>query len=140
DGTQCAATDGACCNGGSGVCQGDQCIACDAGQRCHQGQCVCDATSCPNGCCDGANCVPFADQTNQRCGTGGAACAACTGSDTCGGGGTPGVCGCTPDCAGKQCGEPNGCGGTCTGCRECQTCPEGNWPAPNGTPCGAPGS
>jgi hypothetical protein len=32
---------------------------------------------------------------------------------TCGGGGQPGVCGCTPDCTGKVCGASDGCGGIC---------------------------
>ncbi len=49
----------------------------------------------------------------------------CTMPQTCGGGGTPNVCGCTPitTCpAGDNCGTvPNGCGGTVM----CGTCPSG---------------
>jgi len=42
--------------------QGEPCAcgtgpACAAGQRCSAGKCVCNATSCPSGCCDGATCV-----------------------------------------------------------------------------------
>lgn len=51
--------------------------ACDTGQRCQAGTCVCDAQSCPTGCCD-------QDATCQRgtsdgaCGDGGATCQICT--------------------------------------------------------------
>ncbi len=52
-------------------------------------------------------------------------CGSCTAGQTCGGGGTPNVCGCTPkSCAaqGKNCGTlPDGCGGTL----ECGTCNAG---------------
>lgn len=54
---------------------------------------------------------------------------ACTGYETCGGGGTDGQCGCTPtftesDCDGVTCGEfSDGCGGTVTcGCTGYETC------------------
>jgi hypothetical protein len=115
---------------------GDCATTCADGQRCVNGNCVCDATSCPNGCCDGATCVRFAQQSNERCGAGGAACAACTGNDTCGGGnpGTPGVCGCTAATTcpnGQTCGSaPNNCGGTidcagCAGCCDGKTCHDG---------------
>jgi hypothetical protein len=41
------------------------------------GQCVCDATSCPNGCCDASGvCQP--GNTNAVCGTGGVTCFACS--------------------------------------------------------------
>lgn len=36
----------------------------------------------------------------------------CTGYNTCGGGGTPGQCGCTPVCDSETCSD-DGCGGTC---------------------------
>ncbi|MEZ4565386.1 MAG: hypothetical protein R2853_21930, partial [Thermomicrobiales bacterium] len=70
---------------------------------------------CVDGQTDAANC--------GACGN------VCTQPQTCGGGGTPGVCGCTPTtCAaeGKNCGAiPDGCGSTLT-CGECaefrQTC------------------
>ncbi|HEU0115099.1 MAG TPA: hypothetical protein VFQ80_10505 [Thermomicrobiales bacterium] len=135
DGTQCVNAT-ACC-GDTSSCQGGACVACAAGQRCQGGQCVCNAASCPNGCCNGATCVPFADQTDQRCGTGGAACKSCTGHDTCGGGGTNGACGCTPTTCvaqGKNCGTiPDGCGNTidCGACVAPDTCGGGDPSVPN---------
>jgi hypothetical protein len=43
---------------------------------------------------------------------------------------------CTPSCAGKRCGEANGCGGSCT-CGECRVCLSGAcFLAPDGTACG----
>ena len=50
----------------------------------------------------------------------------CTLPQTCGGGGTPNVCGCTPscDCASSTCiGSTcsNGCGGSCDGTKNCYT-------------------
>jgi hypothetical protein len=76
---------------------------------------------------------------------GGACAEKCTGSDTCGGGGTPDVCGhgtaCEPktsaDCGSVQCGEiSDGCGGkiSCGTCSAPQTCGGGG---DNGI-CGAP--
>ena len=53
-------------------------------------------------------------------------CGPCTPPQTCGGGGTSNVCGCTPKtCAPGQCGVvPNGCGGplNCGACAAPQTC------------------
>jgi MYXO-CTERM domain-containing protein len=53
-------------------------------------------------------------------------CGGCTAPQTCGGGGTPNVCGCTPvACTAGQCGmHPDGCGGMhdCGGCTAPQTC------------------
>lgn len=45
--------------------------ACPSGKRCSASVCVCDATSCANGCCDPSG----ACQLAAACGTGGAACA-----------------------------------------------------------------
>jgi hypothetical protein len=46
-------------------------VSCAATQTCSGGRCVCNATSCPGGCCDAAQvCQPAA------CGTGGVTCAA----------------------------------------------------------------
>jgi hypothetical protein len=59
------------------------CAACATGQACSNGKCVCDAASCPNGCCDGATCEPYASQTSSLCGKAGAACAACPTGDVC---------------------------------------------------------
>jgi hypothetical protein len=64
-----------------------------------------------------------------------ASCGSCTGTGvTCGGGGTPGVCGCTPvtcQSVGKDCGGvPNGCGVTlsCGNCAAPKTCGGGGTP------------
>ena len=62
-----------------------------------------------------------------KCGGGSDGCMgtcfnACTLPQTCGGGGTPKVCGCTPVCAGK-CGGSDSCGSTCpNNCVSPQTC------------------
>lgn len=123
------------CNPSTGACEpdpqqiGDDCGA--PGQVCQaDGQCACDETSCApcercqgdgscslpcdgEGCCAEGNCV--AGFATGACGRDGADCVACTGPGrTCGGGGTPGVCGCTPSpCpAGANCGTlADGCGG-----------------------------
>jgi hypothetical protein len=118
--------------------QGDDCGA--PGQVCHSdGSCACDASSCApcatcqgdgacsdpcdgSGCCDGGACVDGTSDT--ACGTGGAACHSCTLPQTCGGGGNDGVCGCTPDCSGKVCGD-DGCGATCGDCSGNATCEGG---------------
>jgi len=59
-------------------------------------------------------------------------CGACTPPQTCGGGGTPNVCGCTPNCANKTCGD-DGCGGSCGVCPAGQTCGGGGVPNQCGT-------
>jgi hypothetical protein len=56
---------------------GAACVACPTGQDCVGGECVCDATSCPTGCCD-ANGVCQPGDTNAACGYAGVACTACT--------------------------------------------------------------
>src|SRR5581483_5075502 len=43
--------------------------ACTAGQRCVNGSCVCDATSCPTGCCAATSCLR--GTSASACGTGG---------------------------------------------------------------------
>ncbi|HET7094724.1 MAG TPA: hypothetical protein VFI22_14630, partial [Thermomicrobiales bacterium] len=83
DGSTCAPTDGACCDDGLGVCRGATCIDCDQGQRCLNGQCICDATSCPDGCCDGAICR--GGDSNGACGTEGQVCQTCGTCLTCNG-------------------------------------------------------
>ena len=95
-----ASCPGGCCNGGpTGTCEvfasesntscgvpGATCAGCGAGLECNKstGACVCDATSCPGGCCNGSTCVVLASESNTTCGSGGAACANCTTSgETC---------------------------------------------------------
>src|SRR5436309_2680013 len=60
-------------------------------------------------------------------------CGACTGFDTCRGGGVDNVCGCTPkDCTGVECGEiERGCGPGKLQCGDCtspKTCGGGGKP------------
>ena len=66
---------------------------------------------------------------SANCGTCGTVCA---GPQTCGGGGTPGVCGCTKaTCQAGMCGSPSdGCGGTlnCGGCSSPNSCGGGGTP------------
>lgn len=97
--------------------------------RAHCGACG-NACAADLACCDGA-CVTTVENP-AHCG----ACGnVCTPPQTCGGGGKPGACGCTPTtCAaqGKNCGEiADGCGGTldCGECEESdQTCGGGGTP------------
>jgi hypothetical protein len=55
------------------------------------GRPACDATTCRDGCCSEGACVTT--RTNERCGTGGVACAACAGCFRCG---TTGSCEVSP--------------------------------------------
>jgi hypothetical protein len=87
------------------------CAACPSDQDCDTktGTCVCDATSCPSGCCSGGTCVPYASQTGASCGAAGAACAACT-NDLCDT--KSGTCACDANtCADGCC--TGGAAGTC---------------------------
>ena len=58
----------------AGGCRCGAGAACGAGTSCVAGSCVCDALSCPTGCCSGGACVSPAFAS---CGLGGAACVAC---------------------------------------------------------------
>jgi len=94
------------------------CGTCPQGETCNaEGQCGCDATSCPNGCCETASGPCQEGNTNQFCGTNGVACGTCTGQEQC----RNGQCLCVPNCAGKQCG-PDGCLGDCGSCPQPETC------------------
>jgi hypothetical protein len=81
---------------------------------------TCNATSCPDGCCNGNTCVPRASETNLQCGTGvgGAACTSCQGLSQCqldagacstgglgfdAGFGLPAFCDATTACPATQC-------------------------------------
>jgi len=61
------------------------CQRCKSGERCLAGVCTldqCNATTCPKGCCDkNKRCQNGTSDT--ACGTGGAACATCTATQTC---------------------------------------------------------
>src|SRR5205823_6227599 len=58
--------------------------ACDANTHCVMGNCVCDGTSCPNGCCMGNVCVaPTNGFNGGPCGTGGVQCTLCVQGQAC---------------------------------------------------------
>jgi hypothetical protein len=100
--TDCCDGDGVCRDGDTNIACGSSgtCDVCTGQEQCQSQTCVCVPA------CAGRNCGP--DGCNGSCGT-------CTGFQTCEGGGTPGVCGCTPTtCTAqdKNCGTiSDGCGG-----------------------------
>lgn len=88
----------------SGPGNADRCTPCPSGTVYFKGAC-CTPTTCA---AEGAEC----GQINDTCG-GTLDCGECSGHDTCGGGGEPYVCGCTPPTCppGANCGTiPNPCG------------------------------
>lgn len=108
---------GGCASTGSLVCENgalrDTCDASAAdGQACTDGSVCTSGDTCNAGACTGAS-VPGCCETDQDC----------TSPNTCGGDGTPNVCGCTPGtCLPSDCGSvPDGCGGIldcpCSRCR-----------------------
>jgi len=65
---------------------GDQCKVCGAGTTCQNGICVapkCDATTCPNGCCDAVSGACVSPPTNAACGLKGDVCVICGAGDSC---------------------------------------------------------
>src|SRR5207237_292097 len=55
-------------------------LPCVPGQQCYAGACVCNANSCPGGCCSGNTCITSSTQpglSTLQCGTGGNVCSAC---------------------------------------------------------------
>ncbi|HEY5241912.1 MAG TPA: hypothetical protein VIJ22_10620, partial [Polyangiaceae bacterium] len=153
---------GTCGCSAAGDCPtGNACSASKCGTTCTgpltcNGAC-CDGTSCQTGDTQPATCgVPGGTCVNCTSAATGTAClpggkcgctsnANCTSPNTCGGGGTPEVCGCTKASCGAQCGSvPDGCGGTlncgpCTGgcCDSAShTCMAGT----SSLDCGGPGS
>lgn len=78
---------------------------------------------------DEHRCILRCEEIGAQCGDvddgcgGTVACpGACSGYETCGGGGLAHACGCTTQCAGR-CGGPDGCGGTCPDvCGGYETC------------------
>jgi hypothetical protein len=132
-----AGNTGALCGTG-----GAACAACQYGQTCQAGACFGCGTC--DGCCAGATCISLANETSAQCGGGAdaglAACIACDGGQSCGGGGclpsscTPANCqGC---CAGTtciarasetftQCGVSAASGAACVQCNTGQSCVSG---------------
>ncbi|MBI5511709.1 MAG: hypothetical protein HY903_23380 [Deltaproteobacteria bacterium] len=103
------------CIGGECTC--GEAAACLPGQHCVLGACVCDPTSCANGCCADNRCQL---RSVDACAPAGDACAPCdpVAADTCGANGEC-RCGSLLACAlGQHC-DPNGChcdATTCDGC------------------------
>ncbi len=120
-----------------GECRCGGTAACISGQRCVNGGCVCDQTSCLTGCCVGTTCTEFAPAS---CGATGANCAMCGAlqADNCSDTGTC-RCGKSAACpAGQQCG---GTGCTCTAASCPAGCCSGNLCiSQTASTCGANGS
>ena len=99
-------------DGCGGTCSG----SCPGGQACENGMCICNGSSCPSGCCSANSCR--AGSEDSFCGQGGAACTNCAfNGQRCE---AQSCKSCVPSCGGKTCGQPDGCGGTCSG-----SCPGG---------------
>ena len=97
------------------------CINCGTGRRCVNGSCVCDSTSCENGCCDANNQCQV--NNNLTCGMSGVSCStttSCPDSQVC----SSGVC--------------TACSVACAGCFFCAQQANGNWQCgvnPKGNDC-----
>jgi hypothetical protein len=125
---QSAESMGTCGSGGA------TCAPCATGQACSGGKCVCNATSCPNGCCDTTG--KCQTSANPTCGTGGVACASCGSGTTC----SSGTCVCNASSCGSGCCNGGSClayasesnalcgggGATCAPCGSGQTCSTAN--------------
>lgn len=110
----------------NGQCQCGTHAQCSAGQRCKTlpgdvaARCICDASTCPDGCCD-ANHICQRGADISACGAGGGACQTCPGTDVQCSGGTcqcnPGECG-LPACHPCTCEDYGQCGtiDTCHAC------------------------
>jgi hypothetical protein len=101
--------------------QGD----CASGQACVNNLCVCDASSCRTGCCDGVTCKQRT--SDEMCGSNGAACVACSSDQACVNGGcvclSESACASGQACVGGACvcnagSCPHGC---CDSNNLCQT-------------------
>ena len=121
------------CKAGSWV--GSTCAACAEGLRCDEKSrtCVCDATSCADGCCSSdGECL---SETTAHCGHAGSSCESCSAGQRCDAGAGACVCdatSCPKGCcdgdgrcvgyaseSGTQCGAA---GGTCAACSAGQAC------------------
>jgi hypothetical protein len=107
---------------------------CGADRVCKTPTVNCDATSCPDGCCDtSGNCVKLANQDKQNCGQGGGACNTCAASQEC----ASGKCTCTAASCTSGCCEGDSCrsgsdntacgkaGGKCDTCGGSESCQSG---------------
>ncbi|MFN8589876.1 MAG: pentapeptide repeat-containing protein [Thermomicrobiales bacterium] len=105
---------------------GGSCGSCADGQVCLDGECICDARSCPDGCCANGPGLPGvcrSGSNRQACGAGGEQCAACPAGK---------------DCIGQQCltCSPQTCPHGC--CAIDGTCQSGNAFGACGGPGGGP--
>jgi hypothetical protein len=93
---------------------GGQCGACGEGESCSAaGRCE---VSSPEGCAE--SCASAGAECGEVCGE---SCGECAGERSrCEGG----RCVCPPDCAGKVCGDADGCGGVCAPCPREVACAE----------------
>jgi hypothetical protein len=114
----CNKTSGACAprNCPNGCCKGDKCqagitrdacgkggnacVTCASTQKCQNGACVCDSTSC-SGCCHQSSCMPGTEA--KFCGKNGQTCVACKAGEGC----VNGVCTAGASCSPSSC--PVGC-------------------------------
>jgi hypothetical protein len=99
-----------------GECRCGKSPSCPAGLKCSNDQCVCDAVSCPDGCCAGGACHA---PTPGTCGRMGRLCVACDGqvADAC----VNGACACGQ---GPPCGAGQACVAGACACNA-QSCPTG---------------
>ncbi|MGA9523093.1 MAG: hypothetical protein WBV82_16615, partial [Myxococcaceae bacterium] len=127
----CAETADTCSSEGTCACGTGP--ACEDGQRCLGGACICDAKSCVDGCCDGTTCR--SGDLDTSCGAGGSACESCPSVETC----MSGVCsGCNAQtcpggcCSGSTCISPSlgACGSGGAACIACGG--EGDHCSPDG--------
>jgi hypothetical protein len=151
----CAAYPAGTCGQQSDGCNGltPDCFPCPMGQTCGGGGVPGKCGAPDAGTCTALTCASYPTGTcgQQSDGCGGLTlnCNNCPAGQTCGGGGTPGVCGspdagapgCTPlTCAAypNTCGQQtDGCGGLTTDCNPCvppQTCGGAGVPGQCGTP------
>ena len=112
----------------AGICGGGGPSKCGAGGAGDGGACVPTKTACAAG-----DCGPIADGCGALIDCSPPAWPACPSGQSCGGGGTPSLCG-APPCVKKTCGTQN-CGFIADGCGGVVNC----WPAPPAPPVCGPG-
>jgi hypothetical protein len=129
---------GRACPGSSGGGGGSACGTCGPNQTCNESTGQCEAANTGSSC---GTCGPnqTCNQSTGQCESTntGSACGACGPNQRCNE--STGQCestdpGCTPQCAGKTCGD-DGCGGTCGTCQNGQSCENGSCVGGGGGPC-----